>query len=57
MAATQAFASSIYPLTVFGLSVPGYAALYSVAINFAVTIALAPLFDYMARRSAQSAGL
>ncbi len=55
MAATQAFASSIYPLTVFGLSVPGYAALYSVAINFAVTIALAPLFDYMARRSAQSA--
>jgi hypothetical protein len=42
---------------VFGLSVPGYAALYSVAINFAVTIALAPLFDYMARRSAQSAGL
>ena len=55
MAATQAYASSIYPLTVFGLSVPGYAALYSVAINFAVTIALAPLFDYMARRSAQSA--
>lgn len=55
MAGTQGFTSSIFPLAVFGLSVPGYAALYSVVINFAVAILLAPLFDYMAKRGAQSA--
>jgi SSS family solute:Na+ symporter len=56
MAATQAFTSSIYPLTLFGLEIPGYAALYSVAINFAVAIVLAPLFDFISKRAAQSAG-
>ena len=30
----------------------GYAALYSVFINFAVALALAPVFGYMARRTA-----
>ena len=54
MAATQGFTSSIYPLTVFGVTVPVYAALYALLINFAVTIALAPLFDLLARRSAAS---
>ena len=30
MAATQGFATSVYPLSVLGLTLPGYAALYSV---------------------------
>ena len=51
MAATQGFTSSIYPLTLFGLTVPIYAALYSVLINFAVTIAITPVFNRLARRS------
>jgi SSS family solute:Na+ symporter len=55
MAGTQGFTSSIFPLAVFGLSVPGYAALYSVAINFALAILLAPLFDYMSKRGTQTA--
>jgi len=55
MAATQGFTSSIYPLTVFGVTLPVYAALYSVLINFVVAIALTPLFDLLARRSAASA--
>ena len=36
MAGTQGFTSSVYPLAVFGVTVPGYAALYSVAVNFLV---------------------
>ncbi len=54
MAATQGFTSSIYPLTVFGVTLPVYAALYSLLINFVVAIALTPLFDLLARRSAAS---
>jgi SSS family solute:Na+ symporter len=50
MAATQGFASSVYPLEAFGLTVPGYAALYSVLINLLVAVLLTPLFDLMARR-------
>ena len=45
MAGTQGFASSIYPLSVFGVAVPGYAALYSVSLNFLVAIGLTPVFD------------
>jgi SSS family solute:Na+ symporter len=52
MAATQGFASSIYPLEMFGYVVPGYAALYSVGINFLVAAALSPLFDLVGRRRA-----
>jgi SSS family solute:Na+ symporter len=55
MAATQGFASSVYPLEAFGLTVPGYAALYSVLINLLVAVLLSPLFDLMARRGAASA--
>ena len=54
MAATQGFTSSVYPLQIFGVTVPGYAALYSVLINFLVAVALSPLFDLIARRSAAS---
>ncbi len=45
MAATQGFASSVYPLSAFGLTIPGYAALYSVIVNFALAIGLTPLFN------------
>jgi SSS family solute:Na+ symporter len=49
MAATQNFISSVYPLDVFGVALPGYAALYSVLVNFLVAFALAPLFDRIGR--------
>jgi len=55
MAATQGFASSVYPLAIFGVTVPGYAALYSVVINLIVAVVLSPLFDLVARRGATSA--
>jgi len=55
MAATQGFTSSVYPLEIFGVTVPGYAALYSVLINFLVVAALSPLLDLIARRGAASA--
>jgi len=45
MAATQGFTTSVYPLTVFGLMIPGYAALYSVAVNLLLATALTPLFN------------
>ncbi len=54
MAAAQGFTSSVYPLEIFGVTLPGYAALYSVLINFLVAAALSPLLDRMARRSAAS---
>ncbi len=54
MAATQGFASSVYPLQILGVTLPGYAALYSVLINFLVAIALSPFFDLVARRGAAS---
>jgi solute:Na+ symporter, SSS family len=55
MAATQSFTSSVYPLTVFGVVLPGYAALYSVLLNFLVAAALTPVVDLMLRRAATSA--
>ena len=45
MAATQGFTSSVYPLSAFGLTIPGYAALYSVLLNFVVSIGFSPIFD------------
>jgi SSS family solute:Na+ symporter len=44
MAATQGFATSVYPLAIFGVTVPGYAALYSVVLNLLVVMALSPVF-------------
>jgi SSS family solute:Na+ symporter len=55
MAAMQGFASSVYPLEIFGVTLPGYAALYSVVINFVVAALLSPVFDLMARKSAAPA--
>ena len=48
----QGFASSVYPLAIFGVTLPGYAALYSVVINLLLAVLLSPLFDLMARRTA-----
>jgi Na+/proline symporter len=50
MAATQHFISSTYPLTVFGVTVPGYAALYSVVINVVVAALLTPILDRVTKR-------
>jgi SSS family solute:Na+ symporter len=52
MAATLGFTSSIYPLELFGIVVPGYAALYSVIVNFLLAAALSPLFELVGRRKA-----
>jgi SSS family solute:Na+ symporter len=52
MAATQGFAASVYPLEILGVTIPGYAALYSVAINLLLAVLLSPLFDLVARRTA-----
>lgn len=49
MAATRGFVSSIYPLEVFGLTIPGYAALYSVIVNFLVVAALSPVLNRIQR--------
>ena len=52
MAATQGFTSSVYPLEMFGVTLPGYAALYSVVVNFLLAMLLSPLCDLMTRRTA-----
>jgi len=49
MAATRGFVSSIYPLEIFGLTLPGYAALYSVLVNFLVVVASTPVLDRLTR--------
>jgi SSS family solute:Na+ symporter len=54
MAAMQGFTSSVYPLTVFGIIVPGYAALYAVLINFLVVVLLSPLFSLVVKRASAS---
>ncbi|ODR94076.1 sodium:solute symporter [Methyloceanibacter stevinii] len=45
MAASRGFVSSIYPFEVLGLTVPGYAALYSVIVNLLVAVVLSPVLD------------
>jgi SSS family solute:Na+ symporter len=50
MAATQGFASSVYPLSILGVTIPGYAALYSALINFLLAAALTPILDSLAKR-------
>ncbi|HYB09253.1 MAG TPA: sodium:solute symporter [Alphaproteobacteria bacterium] len=48
MAATAgktAFSTSVYPLTIAGLTVPGYAALYALVLNIAVSVVLTIVFD------------
>ena len=45
MAASTGFQSATFPLAVDGLTVPGYAALYALAANFAVSIVLTFVFN------------
>ena len=49
MAATQGLASSIFPLAIFGVTIPGYAALYSVLINFLLAMCLSPIVNLLPR--------
>ena len=44
MAWELGFKSSIYPITLFGVTMPGYAALYTVILNLAVSILLTLVF-------------
>jgi SSS family solute:Na+ symporter len=55
MAATQGFTSSVFPLQALGVTIPGYAALYSVLVNFLVVFALAPIFDRIGRTAGSPA--
>jgi SSS family solute:Na+ symporter len=45
MAASLSFQSAVFPLAVDGFTVPGYAALYALGINFAVSIVLSFLLN------------
>jgi SSS family solute:Na+ symporter len=45
MAASLSFQSAVFPLAIDGLTVPGYAALYALAINFVVSLALTPVLN------------
>jgi SSS family solute:Na+ symporter len=48
MAATAgktAFSTSVFPLAIGGLTVPGYAALYALVLNIAVSVVFTVLFD------------
>ena len=39
---------NIFPITAFGLEIPGYAALYSLAVNLIVTVVLSAVFNAVA---------
>ena len=45
MVASNGFQSAVFPLAIDGLTIPGYAALYALAINFAVSIVLSLLLN------------
>ena len=44
MAAANAFQAA-YPLSLGGLIVPGYAALYALIVNLVLSLVLTPVFD------------
>lgn len=50
MAAANGFKISIYPLHIFGLTVPCYAALSSLILNLAVSVALSLVFNAFMRQ-------
>jgi solute:Na+ symporter, SSS family len=45
MAASTYFQSAVFPLQLDGLTVPGYAALYALALNLFVSVILSPLLN------------
>jgi len=48
MAASLGFKSTIYGLHLFGITIPGYAALYAVLLNLAVSAVLSVLLNAVA---------
>ena len=54
MAASTGFQSAVFPLALDGLTVPGYAALYALGINFGVSIALTPCSIWCHRAAART---
>jgi SSS family solute:Na+ symporter len=48
MAGTTGFQSATYPLQLDGLTIPGYAALYALGLNFALCLILSPIFNRIA---------
>lgn len=55
MVSTLSFKSSVYPLALDGLTIPGYAALYALAINLVVSIVLTWLFKVVGVHSGTDA--
>jgi SSS family solute:Na+ symporter len=45
MAATTGFQSATFPLQIDGLTMPGYAALYALALNVVLSVVLSPVFN------------
>jgi SSS family solute:Na+ symporter len=48
MAYTLSFAGAVYPVHVFGVTVPGYIALYSLIVNLVVAAVLSVAFNLVA---------
>jgi solute:Na+ symporter, SSS family len=48
MAGTTGFQSAVFPLTLDGLTMPGYAALYALALNVAVSVVFSLVFNQIA---------
>jgi SSS family solute:Na+ symporter len=51
MAAMNGFKMSVYPLTLFGVTIPCYAALSSLILNIAVSFALSAVFNVVMKNS------
>jgi SSS family solute:Na+ symporter len=48
MAYTLSFAGAVYPVHVFGVTIPGYIALYALIVNLVVSVVLSPVFNLVA---------
>ena len=48
MSGTLKFAGVVYPIDIFGVTVPGYAAFYSLFVNIGVSIVLSAVFNAVA---------
>ena len=48
MAYTLSFAGAVYPVHVFGVTVPGYIALYALIVNLVVSVVLSAVLNVMA---------
>jgi SSS family solute:Na+ symporter len=47
MAGTTGFQSATFPLRIDGLTMPGYAALYALALNVLLSAVLSPIFNQL----------